>query len=121
LVLGALVDPDAEADAVLLRSPQRREAWDETADVLTSIVSRSRANGARVVLALLPASEQVNEDRWPVLERAGYQLDPAMLSDTQLEAGVAAVAAREDATFVDLVAAFRRHRGAGLYYRVDEH
>ena len=56
-----------------------------------------------------------------MLEAAGYRLDAAMLTDTRLEDGVGAVAARDGATFVDLVRLFRRHRGAGLYYHVDEH
>jgi hypothetical protein len=31
------------------------------------------------------------------------------------------VGAREGADFVDLVRAFRTHRDAGFYYRMDEH
>jgi lysophospholipase L1-like esterase len=119
--LAALVDPDAESDGVLLRSDARRAAWDETADVLARIVQVARRAGARTVLAVLPASEQVNRERWPLLEAIGFRLDPAMLVDSRLDDGISAVAAREGAGCVDLVKAFRAHRGADLYYRLDEH
>jgi hypothetical protein len=121
LLLGALVDPDAEADAILLRSAERQAAWGETAGVLADITHAARRRGAEVVLAVFPAAEQVDRSRWPVLEAAGYRMDPAMLTDTRLPEGVRDVAAREGATFVDLVALFRIRGAAGRYFRVDEH
>ena len=121
LLLAALVDPDAEADTVLLRSPERRAAWGETASVLARIIALARRHGAETVLAALPASEEVDQSRWPVLQSAGFRVYPAMLSDTFAPDAVRALAARERAGFVDLVAAFRAHPDAGLYFLVDEH
>ena len=121
LLLGALVDPDAERDSLLLRSDDRRAAWEETRDVLARIVRHARRAGARTVVAVLPASEQVNRARWRVLGAAGYRLDPAMLAEAPLADGVRAVAASEGATAVDLVEAFRRRRDADLYFHADEH
>ena len=121
LLLGALVDPDGEVDGILLRSEGRRAAWAETAEVLARIVRAARRRGAATVLAVLPASEQVDRSRWRFLEGVGYHVDPAMLEDTRLADGVRAVARREGAGFVDLVRAFRAHRDARLYYVADEH
>jgi hypothetical protein len=121
LLLAALVDPDAEADTVLLRSPERRAAWTETAEVLVRTVRVARRAGAATAIVVMPASEQVDRSRWPVLADAGFRLDPAMLSDTAVPARVRALAAREGTLAIDLVAAFRAHRDAGLYYRLDEH
>jgi hypothetical protein len=121
LLLAALVDPDAEADGVLLRSDERRQAWDTTAGLLRRIVRLARGAGAETAIVVMPASEQVDRARWPVLEDVGFRLDPAMLSDTTELDGVRHVATEEHATVVDLVAAFRAHRDAGLYFRLDEH
>jgi lysophospholipase L1-like esterase len=121
LVLAALVDPDAEADGVLLRSSDRRRAWDTTAGLLAATVRLAHRHGAETALVVLPASEQVDRSRWPVLEAVGFRLDPAMLSDTVLPDGVRTVGAREGAEVVDLVHDFRRHPGAPLYFRLDEH
>ena len=121
LLLSALVDPDAEADGILVRSTERRQAWDETADVLARIARLARRHDADVVFAVLPASEQIDRSRWPVLQAAGFRMDPAMLSEHFLSDAVGAVAAREGAGFVDLVADFRAHPDARLYFRLDEH
>ncbi|HLY39430.1 MAG TPA: GDSL-type esterase/lipase family protein [Candidatus Binatia bacterium] len=121
LLLAALVDPDAEADGVLLRSEERRQAWNTTAALLRRIVRLARSAGAETAIAVMPASEQVDRARWPVLEDVGFRLDPAMLSDTAEVDAVRHVAVQEGATVVDLVEAFRAHRDAGLYFRLDEH
>jgi len=121
LLLAALVDPEAEADTVLLRSPERRAAWDDTARVLARIVALARRHGAETVIAALPASEEVDQSRWSVLQSAGFRVYPAMLSDTFATDAVRALAGRQGAGFVDLVAAFRAHPDAGLYFIVDEH
>jgi lysophospholipase L1-like esterase len=121
LLLAALVDPDAEADTILLRSPERRSAWNQTARVLTKIIALARGHGAEAVIATLPASEEVDQSRWSVLQSAGFRVYPAMLSDTFATDAVHALATREGAGFVDLVAAFRAHPDAGLYFIVDEH
>jgi sugar phosphate isomerase/epimerase/lysophospholipase L1-like esterase len=109
LLLAALVDPEAEADTVLLRSPERRAAWDDTAGVLARIVALARRHGAETVLVALPASEQVDRARWPVLESAGFRLYPAMLADT-FAARFRPPSRRANAGFVDLLAAFRARR-----------
>ncbi|HZP42485.1 MAG TPA: GDSL-type esterase/lipase family protein [Candidatus Binatia bacterium] len=121
LLLAALVDPDAEADAVLLRSPERRAAFEETGRVLERLIDEARRHGARTTLAVFPAAEQVDRSRWPVLARAGFRLDPAMLTDTTYADGLRAIAARAGAGFVDLVAVFRARGAAGRYFRQDEH
>jgi lysophospholipase L1-like esterase len=121
LALGALVDPDAERDTILLRSRARRAAWAETEGVLADIVRLARGAGARTVLAVLPAAEQVDRTRWPALAAAGYHLEPAMLTDTTVPDRTAALAAREHARAVDLVRVFRAHPREGLYYVLDEH
>ncbi len=121
VLLGALVDPDGETDGILLRSAARRAAWVETAGVLARIVRRARRHGAVTVLAFLPASEQVDGSRWAFLEGIGYRIDPALLEDDRLAAGVRRVAEREGAMCVDLAPAFRAHPGAGLYFVADEH
>src|SRR5262249_60087095 len=77
--------------------------------------------GAETVVARLPASEEVDQSRWSVLQSAGFRVYPAMLSDTFATDAVHALATREGAGFVDLVAAFRAHPDAGLYFVVDEH
>jgi len=121
LLLSALVDPDAEADGILLRSPERRRAAESTTAVLGRLARLARDHGARVVFAVLPASEQIDTSRWPVLQDVGFRLDRAMLTDTTLSDDVRALAAVEGAGFVDLTAPFRAHAGATLYFRLDEH
>jgi lysophospholipase L1-like esterase len=121
LALGALVDPEAERDTILLRSPERRAAWRETEDVLAEIIGTARRAGARTVLAVLPAAEQVDRRRWPALVAAGYRMDPAMLTDTTVPDRTAALAARHGAAFADLVGAFRARPDQPLYYILDEH
>jgi len=121
LLLAALVDPDAEADGVLLRSAERRQAWSTTARLLRRMVRLARGAGADTAIVVMPASEQIDRARWPVLEDVGFRLDPAMLADTTEVDAVRGVAADEGATVVDLVRAFRAHRDAGLYFRSDEH
>jgi len=121
LLLSALVDPDAEADGVLLRSAGRRAAWGTTADLLRRMVRLARAHGAATAIVVMPASEQVDRSRWSVLAAAGFHLDPAMLGDTTLVDAVRRVGDEESVIVVDLVQEFRRHRDAGLYYRLDEH
>jgi hypothetical protein len=121
LLLSALVDPEAEADGVLLRSPERRAAWGETAGILRRIIDVARRRGAATVLVAIPASEQVDRARWSVLRDVGFHLDPLMLDDTFLPDAIRTLAADDDASAVDLVTAFRAHRGAGLYYTLDEH
>jgi hypothetical protein len=81
----------------------------------------ARRRGARTVFAVLPAAEQVDRSRWPVLAAAGFRLDPAMLTDTAYTDGFRSVAARAGAGFVDLVDVFRAHGAAGRYFRLDEH
>ena len=121
VLLAALVDPEAELDGLLVRSPDRRAAFAAVDAALTRIVRRARAAGADTVLAVLPASEQVDRSRWPFLAAAGFALDPALLDEAWLADRVHAVATREGAGFVDLVRAFRTRRDAGLYFVVDEH
>jgi lysophospholipase L1-like esterase len=128
LLLSALVEPDAVSDALLLRSPGRRAALEETAAVLARIADGARALGAVPVFAVLPAGEQVADApgvvgsrRWSSLAAAGFRLTPALLSAAPLSDAVRRVAATHDAGFVDLVPAFRRRGGDGLYFEVDEH
>src|SRR5439155_23367194 len=121
LVLSALVDPEAEADGILLRSPERRAVWRETSDILHRIITVARRRGAATAIVAIPASEQIDRARWPGLRDVGFHLYPAMLEDTFLPDAVRTVAFDDDALAVDLVAAFRRHPGAELYFTVDEH
>lgn len=121
LLLAALVDPDAEADAVLLRSPERRAAFRDTAAVFAELVDEARRHRARTMLAVFPAAEQVDRSRWPVLAAAGFRLDPAMLTDGAYADGFRTVAARAGAGFVDLIEVFRARGAAGRYFLLDEH
>jgi GDSL-like lipase/acylhydrolase family protein/acetyltransferase AlgX (SGNH hydrolase-like protein) len=121
LLLAALVDPDAEADGVLLRSAERNAAWTTTADFLRRIVRLARRHGAEAALVYMPAAEEIDRARWSVLEDVGFRLDPAMLRDTTLADAVDRVGTEEGAVVVDLLRAFRRHPDAGLYFRLDEH
>src|SRR5262249_59840258 len=88
---------------------------------LGRMVGSAGAQGAATATAVMPASEQVDRSRWSVLAAAGFRLDTAMLGDTTLVDAVRRVGDGEDAIVVDLVREFRRHRDAGLYYRLDEH
>jgi lysophospholipase L1-like esterase len=121
VLLAALVDPDAEADGVLLRSAGRRAAWDETAAILGRLVGAARARDAATVLVVIPAGEQIDRARWPTLEAVGFHLDPTMLTDATLAEHVRVFGAAHAVPVVDLLSAFRAHRGAGLYYTEDEH
>jgi hypothetical protein len=121
LLLSALVDPEAEADSILVRSPERRAAWDDTAAILRRIVGLGSQRGARTAIVVVPASEQVDRARWSFLADAGFHLYPALLSDTYLPDAVRTLAMDEGATAIDLVTAFRAHPGAGLYFTLDEH
>jgi hypothetical protein len=113
-------------DALLLRTPARRESLEETAAVLGWIADRTRALGAVPALAVLPAGEQIGDGaappgRWEPLAAAGFRMSPALLVDAPLADAVGRVAAAHGAPFVDLVAEFRRRGGEGRYFRVDEH
>lgn len=121
LLLSALVEPDAVADSLLLRSAGRRAALAETASVLGRIADRARALGAVPAFAVLPAGEQIGDRRWPPLAAAGFRLDPALLVEAPLAAAVGRTAAAHGAPFVDLVAEFRRRGDRGRYFTVDEH
>ena len=121
LLLSALVDPEAEADAILLRSPERRAAWGDTAAILRRIVTLGSRRGARTAIVVMPASEQVDRARWAFLADVGFHLYPAMLSDTFLPDAVRTLGMDEGATAIDLVTTFRGHPGAGLYFTLDEH
>jgi lysophospholipase L1-like esterase len=121
VLLSALIDPEAERDGILLRSPGRREALRDTARTLARLVRAARRSGAETALVVLPAAEQVDRSRWPTLAALGFRLDPAMLSDTALADDMRDLAGREDAHFVDLVALFRRRGAAGRYFVQDEH
>jgi lysophospholipase L1-like esterase len=126
LLLSAMVDPDGMTDALLLRTPARRAALEETAAVLGRIADRAHALGATAAFAVFPAGEQVAAGaappaRWAPLAAAGFRLSPALLVDAPLADAVRCVAAAHDAPFVDLVAEFRHRGGEGRYFRVDEH
>src|SRR5204863_5494171 len=112
---------EAEAEAILLRSPERRAAWDETAAILRRMVALGGRRGARTAIVVMPASEQVDRARWSSLADVGFHLYPAMLSDTFVPDAVRTLAMDEGATAIDLVTAFRAHPGAGLYFTLDEH
>jgi lysophospholipase L1-like esterase len=121
VLLAALVDPEAERDGILLRSPGRREALRDTARTLARLVRLARSAGADTALVVLPAGEQVDRSRWPALQSVGFRLEADMLLDTTLADAVREVAVREGARFVDLVALFRRRGAAGRYFVQDEH
>jgi lysophospholipase L1-like esterase len=118
--LVAFVEPDLVHEAVVL--PARYdEAWRRVAACLRAIVRLARQAGAAPVLTYVPDQHQVTAAARAIVEERGFRWDPRTLTDTTFADRLRALAAEADAPFVDLLAAFRRHAEAALYFPRDGH
>jgi len=118
--LAAFLRPRANADMVLL-PPAYDAAWGVAMRKLRRIDALARGAGARTMIAFLPAAFQVNPEAWRLLRGMGFDMDPALLTDSTMSDRLRAFGAAEGIPVVDLLPALRAHRDDALYYPLDGH
>ncbi len=120
LRLGALLDPDAYIDGALL--PRSHEAsWEAMAAALQSMVELARGEGAAVIVAFIPALQQLSRSPRSYLESLGYHWTDRTLSDTTWPDRLGPVATRAGAGFVDFLEILRALPGEPPYFPLDGH
>jgi lysophospholipase L1-like esterase len=118
--LAAFLRPRANADMVLL-PPDYDAAWAVATRKLRRIDTLARGADARTMIAFLPAAFQVSPEAWRRLRGAGFEMDPALLTDTTMSDRLRAFGAAEGIPVVDLLPPLRARHEDALYYPLDGH
>lgn len=121
LVLTARDNSRHFLDNLLLDSAAARAAWRRTEAALDHMRARCRALGARMVLVVFPMSAQVSRQHFDLLSRMGFTMDRRLLGSGEPQRRLARYATNHGVPMLDLLPAFRAHRGPGLFLKNDEH
>jgi len=109
-------------DNILMDSECNAVAWRMTAAYLADIFAIARGVGAEVRLVAIPSTVQIDRSHFDVYRRLTLQVDDRLLESTRPQRLLAALCARHDVPFLDLLPYFENHPDpASLYWRMDPH
>jgi lysophospholipase L1-like esterase len=101
--------------------PDTRELIARMAAQLERIGELAEAAGARVIVVSVPSAPYVNIEGKVTREQLGFVLEPDTLVDDGPDESIRLAAKAASLPFVSVTDAFRRHRGARLFFPLDGH
>jgi hypothetical protein len=101
--------------------PATRELIARMAVQLERIGELANAAGARVIVVSVPSAAYVNVEGKLTRQRLGFVLEPDTPIDDGPDDSIRLAAGAASLPFVSVTDAFRRHRGARLFFPLDGH
>ena len=109
-------------DNLLIETEAGQKAWEKARGSLREIHRLSRKNRADFLIVIFPSSLQVDRSHLPFFRKVNFKLDPRVFTSERPQALLNQFCQEEGIPCLDLLPAFRAHRGdPALYTPNDEH
>ena len=117
----ALTHPQILGDTATLGSPGMRWGLQRSEKLLAQMHRDCVRANAKLILLLIPASYQVNDEQWEFLRTVGFTINPADLVQTKPQEEFIAFCRKEGIPCLDLLPALKKAPERPLFYQRDEH